>query len=109
MKKANSELKTTKGKLAGREKSLTDITERKSTARKSLDQIKEEKLHVDIEISKLATIKANLEEKLTEAIAKITNLEKQIEEAKKGIEKRKCVRNKRQNLKKAKISEKAKN
>jgi chromosome segregation ATPase len=70
-----NDLDATKDKLAGRERSLTELTERKSKARKSHDQIKEEKLHADIEIAKLTSEKSNLEQKLTEAVAKITALE----------------------------------
>jgi chromosome segregation ATPase len=76
--KALNELDSTKDKLAGRERSLTELTERKSIARKSHDQIKEEKLHADIEIAKLSTDKSSLEEKLTESVAKITALENQL-------------------------------
>ncbi|MFW9825210.1 MAG: hypothetical protein ACFFE4_19875, partial [Candidatus Thorarchaeota archaeon] len=50
----------------------------KSTARKSLDKIKEEKLHADIQVTKLTVANAELEEKLTEANDKITALEGQL-------------------------------
>ena len=78
LERITSEWKITKDKLAGREISLTELTERRSSARKSLDKVKEQKLHTDIEVTKLRAAKAELGKKLTEAVAKITNLEKQL-------------------------------
>lgn len=78
VEKTKSELQITKEKLAGREENLIELTKRRSSARKSLDKVKEQKLHTDIEITKLRSIKLDLEKKLTDAVAKITNLEKQL-------------------------------
>lgn len=78
MEKTKNELDITRKKLAGREKSLTELTERKSLARKSLDEVKQEKLQIDIEHAKLTTDKSKLEEDLNDAIEKITHLESQL-------------------------------
>lgn len=42
LEKQSEELENVKKKLVGREKSLIQLTEKRSTARKSLDKIKEE-------------------------------------------------------------------
>lgn len=78
LEKNLAEWKITREKLAGREKSLTELTERRSLARNSLDKVKEQKLHTDIELAKLRASKSELDKKLTDAVAKITNLEKQL-------------------------------
>ncbi len=72
------ELKITKDKLTGREKSLIQLTEKRSSARKSIDKVKEEKLHADIEVTKLSAAKSELEKKLAEGTQKITTLESQL-------------------------------
>ena len=76
-----NEFKRTKEKLVGREKSLIHLTEKKSTARKSLDKIKEEKLHADIEVAKLTAVNTNLKMKLDESIEKIMTIENQLKGA----------------------------
>ncbi len=76
-----NDLNETKEKLAGREKSLTELTERKSIARRSLDQIKEEKLHTDIQLAKLITDKTKLEEYNKDYNTKITDLENMLNKA----------------------------
>ncbi|MFX0011743.1 MAG: hypothetical protein ACFE9R_15625, partial [Candidatus Hermodarchaeota archaeon] len=53
LKNLREELKEVQKKLTGREKSLVKITERFSDAKKSLDSISEDKLSVDIELTKL--------------------------------------------------------
>jgi len=78
LEKANDEIKITKEKLVGREKSLLELTERRSSAKKTLDKVQEEKLHTDIEVTKLKSKESELEKNLTEAVAKITTLESQL-------------------------------
>ncbi|GAJ18320.1 unnamed protein product, partial [marine sediment metagenome] len=51
LEKQSEDLETVKKKLVGREKSLLQLTEKRSTARKTLDKINEEKLHADIKVT----------------------------------------------------------
>jgi len=74
----SNDLRITQVRLAGREKSLTDLVAKKSSTRKLMDQIKEEKLFQDIDIAKLKSIKLDLEKKLDDAIEKIAILEKKV-------------------------------
>jgi len=64
--------------LSEREKSLIQLTEKRSSARNSHDKIKEEKLHADIEVTKLTAAKSELEKKLAESTGKIIVLEGQL-------------------------------
>ncbi|MHA2399446.1 MAG: hypothetical protein ACXADU_11235 [Promethearchaeota archaeon] len=75
------EFKRTKEKLVGREKSLIQLTEKKSSARKSLDKIKEEKLHSEIEVTKLTAANSDLKTKLNGSMEKILTLENQLKAA----------------------------
>ena len=74
----SEDLGIVKKKLVGREKSLIQLTEKRSTARKSFDKIKEEKLHTDIKITQLTAAKSDLEKQRDENIKKITTLEGQL-------------------------------
>jgi chromosome segregation ATPase len=78
LEEVKDELKITKVILAEREKSLIRLTEKRSSAREPIDKIKEEKLHADIEVTKLSAAKSELEKKLAEATEKITVLEGQL-------------------------------
>ncbi len=86
LEKMAEDLEITKKKLAGREKSLIELTQKKSSARKSLDKINEEKLHADIKVTQLTAAKSDLEEKLNESTKKITTLESQLKLAVKKSE-----------------------
>lgn len=86
LEKMVEDIEITKKKLAGREKSLIQLTEKKSTARKSLDKVKEEKLHADIKVTQLTAAKSDLEEKLNASTKKITTLESQLKLAVKNSE-----------------------
>ena len=78
LEEVKDELKKTKDKLSEREKSLIQLTEKRSSARNSHDKIKEEKLHADIEVTKLTAAKSALEKKLAESTEKIIVLEGQL-------------------------------
>ena len=78
LEEVKDELKKTKDKLSEREKSLIQLTEKRSSARNSHDKIKEEKLHADIEVTKLTAAKSELEKKLAESTEKIIVLEGQL-------------------------------
>ena len=59
LRKIIEDLKDTQRKLSGREKSLVKMTEKFTAAKKNLDSVSEQKLDVDIELTKL---KPSLEE-----------------------------------------------
>jgi len=76
--KIAEELKVTKSKLSGREKSLIQLTEKRSSARKTLDKIREDKLYSDIQVTKLSAKVSDLKTKLAESVEDASNLEKQL-------------------------------
>lgn len=77
LRKSKEEFKETYKKLTGREKSLVKITEKFSSAKKNLDNVAEQKLHVDIELTKLKPHISELKKQLSEANASIIQLQQE--------------------------------
>ena len=77
LRKSKEEFRETQKKLTGREKSLVKITEKFSSAKKNLDNVAEQKLNVDIKLTKLKPEISELKKQLSEANARNIQLQQE--------------------------------
>jgi len=78
LQKTKEKLKETHNKLIGREKSLVKISEKFSSAKENLDSVSENKLHSDIELTRLKPMLEELKAKFIEANDNISNLRSEL-------------------------------